>query len=434
MTGLNEEVEEEEASIGHEVSSSISKSLTCTAGTSTSSSSTVPAVTNLDSSTSASATAANVNRTRTTIRTGASYSLSSAGTSATNNCTNASTPCTTVSSIASYTSTFGTSPSLGHLFASGPSGSRAPNTGDSDLDPDRGTIHASSIATTPTSTLTSNPIPPGSSNAAAISSSSGATRRSRRSASTTGLRSRISLDEDSVRALVEQEEQRLRSRREQAFAADQRKDWTLPSSHSGSSFSGTSSHSIHSFNKERDNSTRRSITRQAYSVTGATGTSSGNAFAGIGPFASGSISAANTPGTEESDHLTFPRHLHTAQSHHHHLHHHHMPHSQGSSSREGRSSSSSLGTGAIPNGIIRTSTAWLQRKIHLRPQLRGIHLITDELLKQLPELADFLVGLCHIQVMHTSASLALNEVTYIFTFTFTCVLCVPFDFFFRVQC
>lgn len=87
----------------------------------------------------------------------------------------------------------------------------------------------------------------------------------------------------------------------------------------------------------------------------------------------------------------------------------------GSASGSGGGSSGPVtgtsGTSLSPfSGIIRSPTAWLQRKIHLRPQLRGVHLITDELLKQLPELSDFLVGLCHIQVMHTSASLALNEV------------------------
>lgn len=88
------------------------------------------------------------------------------------------------------------------------------------------------------------------------------------------------------------------------------------------------------------------------------------------------------------------------RDHHHRDHHHHH--------REGRSSSS-IGTGT--GGIVRNSTAWFQRKIHLRPVLRGCHLITDEVLKQLPEMNEFAVGICHIQVMHTSASLALNEVS-----------------------
>ncbi|CAG0891868.1 unnamed protein product [Darwinula stevensoni] len=58
---------------------------------------------------------------------------------------------------------------------------------------------------------------------------------------------------------------------------------------------------------------------------------------------------------------------------------------------------------------IQFGSAWFQRKIHLRPQHRGIHLVTEEILRQLPELAMFSMGLMHIQILHTSASLALNE-------------------------
>ncbi|CAG0920724.1 unnamed protein product [Notodromas monacha] len=58
---------------------------------------------------------------------------------------------------------------------------------------------------------------------------------------------------------------------------------------------------------------------------------------------------------------------------------------------------------------IQFGSAWLQRKIHIRPQRRGCHVVTDEVLKQVPELSNFAVGMCHIQILHTSASLALNE-------------------------
>ncbi|GAB6030473.1 hypothetical protein CHUAL_007338 [Chamberlinius hualienensis] len=54
-------------------------------------------------------------------------------------------------------------------------------------------------------------------------------------------------------------------------------------------------------------------------------------------------------------------------------------------------------------------SAWFQRKINLRPCHRGCHLVTDEILKQIPELNQFAMGLCHVQILHTSASLALNE-------------------------
>ncbi|MCL4141263.1 UNVERIFIED_CONTAM: hypothetical protein GTU68_017672, partial [Idotea baltica] len=58
---------------------------------------------------------------------------------------------------------------------------------------------------------------------------------------------------------------------------------------------------------------------------------------------------------------------------------------------------------------IQIGSAWFQRKIKLRPQHRGIHLVTDEVLKEIPELRQFAVGLLHVQILHTSASLALNE-------------------------
>lgn len=52
---------------------------------------------------------------------------------------------------------------------------------------------------------------------------------------------------------------------------------------------------------------------------------------------------------------------------------------------------------------------WLQKEIRLKPRARGFHLITAEILQQLPELADFSVGLVHIFIQHTSASLTINE-------------------------
>ncbi|WP_220719608.1 secondary thiamine-phosphate synthase enzyme YjbQ [Agarivorans litoreus] len=52
---------------------------------------------------------------------------------------------------------------------------------------------------------------------------------------------------------------------------------------------------------------------------------------------------------------------------------------------------------------------WLQRLVRLKARPRGFHLITEELILQLPELQDFKVGLCHLLLQHTSASLSLNE-------------------------
>ncbi|MGY5451199.1 secondary thiamine-phosphate synthase enzyme YjbQ [Agarivorans sp. MS3-6] len=52
---------------------------------------------------------------------------------------------------------------------------------------------------------------------------------------------------------------------------------------------------------------------------------------------------------------------------------------------------------------------WLQRLVRLKARPRGFHLITEELILQLPEIQDFRVGLCHLLLQHTSASLSLNE-------------------------
>ena len=53
--------------------------------------------------------------------------------------------------------------------------------------------------------------------------------------------------------------------------------------------------------------------------------------------------------------------------------------------------------------------AWLQREVQLQPRRRGFHLVTSEVIDQVPELRDFKIGLAHIFIKHTSASLALNE-------------------------
>ncbi|MFD1098824.1 secondary thiamine-phosphate synthase enzyme YjbQ [Shewanella litorisediminis] len=52
---------------------------------------------------------------------------------------------------------------------------------------------------------------------------------------------------------------------------------------------------------------------------------------------------------------------------------------------------------------------WFQKRFSLRPKSRGFHLVTDEITTQLPELANVKVGLLHLQLLHTSASLSLNE-------------------------
>ena len=52
---------------------------------------------------------------------------------------------------------------------------------------------------------------------------------------------------------------------------------------------------------------------------------------------------------------------------------------------------------------------WYQRELVLSPRPRGFHLITREVVGQLPELGRFAIGLAHLFIRHTSAALALNE-------------------------
>ena len=52
---------------------------------------------------------------------------------------------------------------------------------------------------------------------------------------------------------------------------------------------------------------------------------------------------------------------------------------------------------------------WFQREIMLRPRPRGFHLVTDEIVSAIPELREVRVGLAHLFIRHTSASLTLNE-------------------------
>lgn len=50
---------------------------------------------------------------------------------------------------------------------------------------------------------------------------------------------------------------------------------------------------------------------------------------------------------------------------------------------------------------------WKQIEIVLAPRRRGCHLVTEEIMRQLPELPK--VGLMNIFIKHTSAALTINE-------------------------
>lgn len=53
--------------------------------------------------------------------------------------------------------------------------------------------------------------------------------------------------------------------------------------------------------------------------------------------------------------------------------------------------------------------AWIQKQIRLPALPRGFHIVTREVLSEVPELSQIETGLMHVFIMHTSASLSINE-------------------------
>jgi len=60
-------------------------------------------------------------------------------------------------------------------------------------------------------------------------------------------------------------------------------------------------------------------------------------------------------------------------------------------------------------GTLAFVAMWAQGEISLQPQPRGFHLITREVLAAVPRIAELEVGILHLLLRHTSASLTLNE-------------------------
>jgi secondary thiamine-phosphate synthase enzyme len=54
-------------------------------------------------------------------------------------------------------------------------------------------------------------------------------------------------------------------------------------------------------------------------------------------------------------------------------------------------------------------TMWVQKQLQLRPFPRGFQLITDQIADAVPEIGQVDVGLLHVFIQHTSASLTINE-------------------------
>lgn len=51
----------------------------------------------------------------------------------------------------------------------------------------------------------------------------------------------------------------------------------------------------------------------------------------------------------------------------------------------------------------------IQKEFTLKPRERGFHLITEEVLVNIPEIKKIKTGIAHIFIQHTSASLTINE-------------------------
>lgn len=51
----------------------------------------------------------------------------------------------------------------------------------------------------------------------------------------------------------------------------------------------------------------------------------------------------------------------------------------------------------------------IQKRFSLKARSRGFHLITNEILEQVPELKDIKAGVAHLFIQHTSAGLTINE-------------------------
>ncbi len=52
---------------------------------------------------------------------------------------------------------------------------------------------------------------------------------------------------------------------------------------------------------------------------------------------------------------------------------------------------------------------WIQKNILLKPQARGFHIITAEVLAGITEMEPLSCGICHLFIQHTSASISINE-------------------------
>lgn len=64
---------------------------------------------------------------------------------------------------------------------------------------------------------------------------------------------------------------------------------------------------------------------------------------------------------------------------------------------------------AASSQVAAPSTDWHQTTVALPSKKRGCHVVTRDIIQQLPEISEFDVGMANIFILHTSASLTINE-------------------------
>jgi len=52
---------------------------------------------------------------------------------------------------------------------------------------------------------------------------------------------------------------------------------------------------------------------------------------------------------------------------------------------------------------------WIQKEFQLKARSRGFHLVTEDIVRQVPDLSSLRVGIMNVFLKHTSASLTINE-------------------------
>ena len=86
-----------------------------------------------------------------------------------------------------------------------------------------------------------------------------------------------------------------------------------------------------------------------------------------------------------------------------------LPLSRAPAARGGGCGPSVYGIGTAPAPFSLAGVIWTQHQIRLPALPRGFHLVTREVEEGVPDLSRIGIGVAHVFIRHTSASLTLNE-------------------------